>query len=78
VDVFRARIIDVANDSLMIEITGNEDKIEGFVEMLRPFGILEMVRAGVVAMGRGPNALGAAFINGNGNGNRKNAGKVGS
>jgi len=69
VDVFRARIIDVGNDSLMIEITGNEDKIEGFVETLKPFGILEMVRAGVVAMGRGANQLGNPVVNGNGNGN---------
>ena len=65
VDVFRARIIDVGNDSLMIEITGGEDKIEGFIETLKPFGILEMVRAGVVAMGRGANPLGNPTGNGN-------------
>lgn len=68
VDVFRARIIDVGNDSLMIEITGGEDKIEGFIETLKPFGILEMVRAGVVAMGRGAISLGNSVGNGNGNG----------
>jgi acetolactate synthase-1/3 small subunit len=68
VDVFRARIIDVGNDSLMIEITGSEEKIEGFIETLKPFGILEMVRAGVVAMGRGANPLGNSLVNGNGNG----------
>jgi len=68
VDVFRARIIDVGNDSLMIEITGGEDKIEGFIETLKPFGILEMVRAGVVAMGRGANSLGNSVGIGNGNG----------
>ena len=71
VDVFRARIIDVGNDSLMIEITGGEDKIEGFIETLKPFGILEMVRAGVVAMGRGANPLGNPTGNGNGSGNGK-------
>jgi len=71
VDVFRARIIDVGNDSLMIEITGGEDKIEGFIETLKPFGILEMVRAGVVAMGRGANPLGNPTDNGNGSGNGK-------
>ena len=49
VDVFRARIVDVTNDSLIIEITGDEEKIDGFVEVMRPFGILEMVRTGVVA-----------------------------
>ena len=53
VDVFRARIVDVTNDSLIIEITGDGEKIDGFVEVLRPFGILEMVRTGVVAMVRG-------------------------
>ena len=67
VDVFRARIVDVANDSLMIEITGDEDKIEGFVEVLKPFGILEMVRAGMVAMGRGSNPLGLQNSVSNGN-----------
>jgi acetolactate synthase-1/3 small subunit len=72
VDVFRARIVDVANDSLVIEITGDEDKINGFVDVLRPFGILEMVRTGVVAMARG---VGFAFptLNGNGNGQRVHA-----
>jgi acetolactate synthase-1/3 small subunit len=69
VDVFRARIIDVGNNSLMIEITGGEDKIEGLIEMLKPFGILEMVRAGVVAMGRGPSPLGNLATNGNGGAN---------
>ena len=45
-DVFRARTVDVTNDSLIIEITGTEDKIEGLIEVLRPFGIIEMVRTG--------------------------------
>lgn len=54
VDVFRARVVDVANDSLIIEITGTEDKLEGLVDVLRPFGIIEMVRTGIVAMRRGP------------------------
>jgi acetolactate synthase-1/3 small subunit len=53
VEVFRSRIVDVANDSLIVEITGDEDKINSFVEVLRPFGILEMVRTGLVAMARG-------------------------
>jgi acetolactate synthase-1/3 small subunit len=67
VEVFRSRIVDVANDSLVIEITGDEDKINSFVEVLRPFGILEMVRTGVVAMARGVNPVLPA-LNGNGNG----------
>jgi acetolactate synthase-1/3 small subunit len=52
-DIFRARVVDVAPDSLILEITGTEDKIESLNELLRPFGILEMVRAGQVAMLRG-------------------------
>ena len=55
VDTFRARVVDVALNSLMIEVTGNEEKINGLVDVLRPFGILEMVRTGRVAMVRGGN-----------------------
>jgi acetolactate synthase-1/3 small subunit len=53
VDVFRARVVDLANDSAVIEITGTEDKIDGLIEVLRPYGLLEMVRTGIVAMRRG-------------------------
>jgi acetolactate synthase-1/3 small subunit len=53
VDVFRARVVDVSPDSLIIEITGTEDKIVGLVEMLKPYGLLEMARTGRVAMSRG-------------------------
>jgi acetolactate synthase-1/3 small subunit len=66
VDVFRARIVDVTNNSLIIEITGDEEKINGFVELLRPLGIIEMVRTGAVVMARGsspiPGANGKAVI----------------
>jgi acetolactate synthase-1/3 small subunit len=55
VDTFRARVVDVALSSLMVEVTGTEDKISGLMEILRPFGILEMVRTGRVAMVRGGN-----------------------
>jgi len=55
VDVFRARVVDVSPDSLIIEITGTQDKIDGLVEMLRPYGVLEMARTGCVAMARGSN-----------------------
>src|ERR1700746_706424 len=54
--VFRARVVDVAPDSLTIEITGAEDKIDGLLEVLRPYGVLEMVRTGIVAMRRGTKA----------------------
>jgi acetolactate synthase small subunit len=45
--------VDVAPDSLIIEITGTEDKIDGLLDVLRPYGVLEMVRTGRVAMSRG-------------------------
>jgi acetolactate synthase-1/3 small subunit len=52
-DIFRARIVDVAAESVIVEITGDEQKVDGLVELLRPRGILEMVRTGKVAMVRG-------------------------
>jgi len=55
-NVFRARVVDVAPESLTIEITGGEDKIDGLLEVLRPYGVLEMVRTGIVAMRRGPKS----------------------
>jgi acetolactate synthase-1/3 small subunit len=58
--VFRARVVDVAPDSLTIEITGAEDKIDGLLEVLRPYGVLEMVRTGIVAMRRGSKSPTAA------------------
>ncbi|HJH29934.1 MAG TPA: acetolactate synthase small subunit [Methanosarcinaceae archaeon] len=53
VDIFRARIIDVAAKSMIIEVTGDEGKIMGIEQLLRPFGIKEMVRTGKIAMTRG-------------------------
>jgi acetolactate synthase-1/3 small subunit len=55
-EVFRARVVDVAVDAMIIEITGTEEKIEGLLDVLKPFGIIEMVRTGQVAMARGPEA----------------------
>ncbi len=57
--VFRARVVDVAPESLTIEITGAEDKIDGLLEVLRPYGVMEMVRTGIVSMRRGSKSLGA-------------------
>jgi acetolactate synthase I/III small subunit len=53
VDVYRARIIDVSPESLVIETTGTEDKIDSLLEVLRPYGVMEMVRTGRIAMARG-------------------------
>lgn len=52
-DVFRGRIVDVGPESLMIEIAGQERKIEAFIELMRPFGIIELARTGRIAMMRG-------------------------
>jgi len=57
VDVYRARIIDVSPESLVIETTGTEDKIDSLVEVLRPYGVVEMVRTGRVSMARGLRAV---------------------
>jgi acetolactate synthase I/III small subunit len=56
-EVFRARVVDVTNNSLIIEITGDEEKIDGFVDVLRPYGIIEMVRTGIIALERGASTL---------------------
>jgi acetolactate synthase-1/3 small subunit len=58
--VFRARVVDVSPESLTIEITGAEDKIDGLLDVLRPYGVLEMVRTGIVAMRRGSKSTDAA------------------
>ena len=52
-DIFRGRIVDVAAEMVMIEISGQERKIEAFIEMMRPFGIIELSRTGRIAMVRG-------------------------
>ncbi|NLX70267.1 MAG: acetolactate synthase small subunit [Clostridiales bacterium] len=53
VSVFRAQVVDISRDSLIIEITGDQDKISALVEMLKDFGIQEMVRTGIIAVDRG-------------------------
>ena len=52
-DIFRAKIVDVASDSIIIECTGNENKIRAFFELIEPFGINEIARTGMVALSRG-------------------------
>src|SRR5262245_45522237 len=52
-DIFRGRIVDAAKDQVIVEISGQEKKIEAFIEMMRPFGIIELVRTGRIAMVRG-------------------------
>lgn len=57
VEVFRARVVDVTPSSIIVEITGDGEKIDGFVDVLKPLGIIEMVRTGAVAMERGGVSL---------------------
>ncbi|HLF79332.1 MAG TPA: acetolactate synthase small subunit [Dehalococcoidia bacterium] len=52
-NLFRASIVDVAHDSLIIEVTGDEDKIEALYELLLPYGVMELMRTGRIAMARG-------------------------
>ncbi len=56
-DVFGAKIVDVVPDAMMVELSGSPDKVDSFLELLRPFGIREMVRTGRVAMVRGSAAI---------------------
>lgn len=57
IKVFRGRVVDVAPESLIIEVSGTVDKIDGLLEVLRPFGVLEMARTGRIAMTRGGDLL---------------------
>ena len=51
-DIFRARVVDVGRGDVMLELSGTEDKIEAMVDLLRPYGIREMVRTGRIALQR--------------------------
>jgi acetolactate synthase-1/3 small subunit len=52
-EIFRAKIVDVARRTITIEVTGSADKIEAFERMVRPHGLVEMVRTGEIAIARG-------------------------
>ncbi len=56
VEIFEARIIDVTPESLTIQVTGESDELLNFEQLLRPFGLIELVKTGVVALGRGSSA----------------------
>src|ERR1700742_99702 len=55
-EIFRANVVDVSKRSVTVEVTGTDDKIEAFEEMARPFGLIEMVRTGEIAVSRGRGA----------------------
>ena len=61
-DIFRAKIVDVGVDSVIIEMTGDEEKIEALLRLLRPFGIKETCRTGIVAMARGAKGISVAEL----------------
>jgi acetolactate synthase-1/3 small subunit len=52
-EMFRARVVDISADTMMVEISGQENKIEAFIDLMRPFGILELARTGRIALVRG-------------------------
>ncbi len=52
-DVFRAKVVDIAHKCLTVEVTGELGKVEALIEMLKPFGITEIVRTGKISMSRG-------------------------
>ncbi|MDQ4041817.1 MAG: acetolactate synthase small subunit [Actinomycetota bacterium] len=55
-EIFRGRVVDVSKRSMTVEVTGTDDKIEAFERMIRPFGLVEMVRTGEIAVSRGRSA----------------------
>lgn len=58
VDLFRGRTVDVGRNEMILELTGAEEKIESFIELLKPFGIKELARTGRIAIARGPRPAG--------------------
>lgn len=53
VEMFRGRVIDITHDTLMVEVSGQEGKVEAFIELMRPYGIIELARTGRIALVRG-------------------------
>ncbi|MDQ1286887.1 MAG: acetolactate synthase small subunit [Actinomycetota bacterium] len=57
VQLFRAKVVDVAPDAVTVEVTGNPDKLDAFLKVIEPFGIRELVQSGMVAVGRGSRSI---------------------
>jgi len=62
VNLFRGRIVDVSPESLMIELAGTEDKLVAFTELMKPYGVIELARTGVIAMARGMQPAGRTAV----------------
>jgi len=56
-DIFRARVIDVSPESLMMELTGTSDKLDAFINLMKPFGVKEVARTGITALSRGAKSV---------------------
>ena len=56
VEIFRGRVVDIASESVIVEVTGSTEKVDNFIDLMRPFGIKEMARSGAVALVRGDDA----------------------
>ena len=56
-DIFRARVVDVSSESLMMEITGTSDKIDAFISLMKPFAVKEVARTGITALSRGAKSV---------------------
>jgi acetolactate synthase-1/3 small subunit len=55
-EIFRGRVVDIASESVIVEVTGSTEKVDNFIDLMRPFGIKEMARSGAVALVRGDDA----------------------
>ncbi|GAA1081349.1 acetolactate synthase small subunit [Pseudonocardia alni] len=62
VQLFRAKVVDVSPEAVTVEATGSSDKLNALLRMLEPYGIREMVKSGMVAVGRGPRSITAAAV----------------
>ncbi len=62
VDVYKGKIVDFTPQSLTVEIVGGSQKVESFIELMRPFGVAELARTGRVALNRGPGGLQSGFL----------------
>lgn len=56
-DIFRAKVVDSTNESFVFEVTGATDKIDAFIKLMEPLGLVDICRTGIVAMSRGPNGV---------------------
>ena len=57
VQLFKAKVVDVATDAVTIQVTGNQDKLEDFLRVVEPYGVRELVQSGMVAIGRGSRSI---------------------